>query len=387
MMIYYTSPHPDSMYSTVKRNLDRLTFSSLPIDLCLQPIMLLLLLVCSALWATLIFAGLIAGCVYRLRQDGAISVHKASMTYLSVHSVLFYALSLLLPSSTALHLQGLWLVLFFVLCQYDRFIGRYGRYRREYEDERCCTQLRGEVLKQEYLRFEHILLYFSLATIALIIVALSLGLPALVLTLLACVVAIGSIGTLSLELVHLAWVKARLDNDFWIPVMDDRQQTIGRVSSTAPHSTLGRLPLVRLIAFTEGMIYLEQANTCQHEPCYDTPFDTWLQEGQSPYEAAQQMIDQRFCGVKRAKPRQLLHYHTEAKGGQPLSVYFFAAELDAPDLLLIDCKPIEGKWWPLAQVQPQLAQKDFSHYLRLELPYLEQTVLLAHQLRARLRES
>ncbi|MDO4692343.1 MAG: hypothetical protein Q4A64_05685 [Porphyromonadaceae bacterium] len=377
------------MYSTVKRNLDRLTFSSLPIDLCLQPTMLLVLLLCpDALSATLIFVGLIAACAYYLWRDGALRVHRASIIYLSAHTALFYALScLLFIAPTAIHLQGLWLVLFFVFCQYDRLIGHCGRYRREYEDGRCCTQLRGEVLKQEYVRFEHILLYFSLATIALIIVSLSLALPALALTLLASLIALGSIGTLALELVHLAWVKARLDNDYWIPVMDDRQQTIGRVSSTAPHSTLGRLPLVRLIAFTEGMIYLEQVDTCLHEPCYDTPFDTWLQEGQSPHEAAQQMIDQRFCGVKRAKPRQLLHYHTESKGGQPLSVYFFAVELDAPDLLLIDCKPIEGKWWPLAQVQPQLAQKDFSHYLRLELPYLEQTVLLAHQLRVRQQES
>ena len=96
---------------------------------------------------------------------------------------------------------------------------------------------------------------------------------------------------------------------------------------------------------------------------------------------AQELIDLRFCGIRRARPRFLLHYH-ETIGGQPLSIYLFSVEIEDPGLLLIDCLPIKGKWWPIDHVTARLYEEPFTSYLHAELPYLEQTVLLAHRLRS-----
>jgi hypothetical protein len=190
-------------------------------------------------------------------------------------------------------------------------------------------------------------------------------------------------GIYTLESLHLIWVNKRLQHEVWIPVMNDKQQIIGRVPMTTPRSRQGRLPVVRLITTTERMVYLEQAEriTLPSTSGYDTPFIAWLTEGCQPEQVAQELIDLRFCGIRRAHPRFLLHYH-ETLDGQPLSVYLFSVEIEDPRLLLIDCLPTKGKWWPIEHVTPRLSERDFAPYLRSELPYLEQTVLLAHRLRS-----
>lgn len=373
------------MYDTLRRNISQLTLHILPLDMCVQAVMLALLTICSPTCATLAFATLLGGLLYYLSSRGTLALHKPSMAYLWLHLVLFYLLSWWYTSASALELQMLWLGLLVILCVYDRLWGRHARYKRAEEDQCCCSLLRGEVLAEEYRHFEQILMYFASCVLVIGSLLLWLDAPNLVLSLSAWLVTLVALATLGLELCHLGWVQSRLLNDYWIPIVDDAQRPIGRVSSTAPYTSQGRLPLVRLIAFSQEMIYLEQAD-CAGAARYDTPFDTWLQEGQTPLQAAQQMIDRRFCGIRRARPRQLLHYHTTSDQGQALSVYLMIVDLEAPDLLQIDCRPIEGKWWCLQQTSFSLAQSSFSPYLRLELPYLEQTALLAQELRARAKE-
>ena len=106
------------------------------------------------------------------------------------------------------------------------------------------------------------------------------------------------------------------------PCSSDDQRPIGRVSKTTPEYEGGRLPVVRLIALSRDMIYLEQseAPSLPAASGYDTPFISWLTEGSRPDQVAQRLIDLRFCGIRRARPRFLLHYHEEING-QALSVY------------------------------------------------------------------
>ena len=56
-------------------------------------------------------------------------------------------------------------------------------------------------------------------------------------------------------------------------------------------------------------------------------------------------------------------------------------DIAEPSQLLVDCQPQQGRWWPLEHITAQLEQLDFAPYLRAELPYLEQTILLAQRLR------
>ena len=93
------------------------------------------------------------------------------------------------------------------------------------------------------------------------------------------------------------------------------------------------------------------------------------------------MIDLRFCGIRRVKPRFLLHYHEQIKE-QELSVYLFAVDIAEPNQLHIDCLPTRGKWWPIDLLTSELERGGIARYLCTEYPYLEQTLLLAHRLRS-----
>ena len=178
-------------------------------------------------------------------------------------------------------------------------------------------------------------------------------------------------------------MQRRLEREEWIPVLSDDQRPIGRVSKTSPASKEGRLPVVRLLAISRDMIYLEdsESHSLPNAAGYDTPFLSWLTEGNRPEQVAQRLIDLRFCGIRRVKPRFLLHYH-EQINDQALSVYLFAVDIAEPNQLHIDCLPTRGKWWPIDLLTSELERGGFARYLCTEYPYLEQTLLLAHRLRS-----
>lgn len=248
----------------------------------------------------------------------------------------------------------------------------------------CCTARRKQTLVAAYERFDRQLIVWTLLTLVVTIplvsfAELSLGVKGIMTGL----IALGALIVIVMELLQLGWIRRQVQQEHWIPVLtEETDEIIGRVPQTAPRAEQGRLPIVRLMAYSQGMIYLERGGdlVTPEQIHVDTPFRSWLYEGELPADAAQRMIDQRFCGLRRAKPRQLLRYCTE-EGGQALLVYLFAVEIESPDLLHIDCRPIEGKWWCSDILAMQIEHSDFSQYLCSELPLLKQTVLLADQLR------
>lgn len=356
----------------------------LPTELFTFPLGLALSLVCppSLAWGTV--ATVLALCIALMRALGWLSTNRSvvgrSLFVLFVWGGLLLFFCDLYPH--ALWHQALLLSSYLIS---SLAVALYRRVARPAGSTERCECVRGRILRVERLRFERILVVFSL--LALLFILLNIGLCPVhwshVRYVSSILIAVFAWGVYLLETLHLIWVNKRLHREVWIPVMNDRQQTIGRVPMTTPVSTEGRLPVVRLIATTERMIYLEQ-NSGKRLPQaegYDTPFIAWLTEGCQPEQVAQELIDLRFCGIRRARPRFLLHYH-ETIGGQPLSIYLFSVEIEDPSLLLIDCLPIKGKWWPIDHVTSRLYEEPFTSYLHAELPYLEQTVLLAHRLRS-----
>ena len=245
--------------------------------------------------------------------------------------------------------------------------------------------IRRRILRVERLRFERILVISSLA--GLIFQALCAQLSPVehrnLLHLASIFIILFTWAVYGLESIHLIWVQRRLEREEWIPVLSDDQRPIGRVSKTSPVSDEGCLPVVRLLAISRDMIYLEdsESHSLPNAAGYDTPFLSWLTEGNRPEQVAQRLIDLRFCGICRVKPRFLLHYH-EQINSQALSVYLFAVDIAEPNQLHIDCLPTRGKWWPIDLLTSELERGGFARYLCTEYPYLEQTLLLAHRLRS-----
>ncbi len=362
-----------------------LRLSYLPIDLLGLPIMLILLALMPVGYALSALCLLLLPVLWQLHREGALRLRLPGLIRLGL-----MCLCLMLSVRLDVYCQGcslssqlLWLGWFALW-----HILHYG-YKRLYGEVLlaepavcCCSLRRRQALATEYRRFDRILLWFTLVLLGLSLALLSLAQDVVWIDrVLSGGIALSALGVILFELIHLGWVVRKLSQEHWLSVYADDDTVLGRVPSTHPRTELGRLAEVRLVAFSGDMIYLERgAGILEEAVRYDTPFRAWIAEGHAPQEVAQGLIDRRFCGIKRATPLRLLRYHHE-EDGQPLLVYLYAVEVEAPDLLQIDCLPSEGKWWPLDQLAPLLEQTDFSPYLRSELPLLEQTALLAYRLR------
>ncbi len=136
---------------------------------------------------------------------------------------------------------------------------------------------------------------------------------------------------------------------------------------------------VRLIAYSKRMIYLEAGK--QEEEIFDTPFVSYQYVPDTAEETAQKMIDQRFCGIKRAKPHQLINYcYQDKEQGISLLIHLFVVHINNPNELYIDCKPSEGKWWDIKHLNSPHIKSLLSPAIKEELPCLKETILLAHSL-------
>ncbi len=189
-----------------------------------------------------------------------------------------------------------------------------------------------------------------------------------------------------IEVLNLYWIRKKLLHEEWVSLVDRQGNAVGRVSRSEVNGLQGaQLPMVRLVAICKDMIYLEHRLCCDlcHHECLDTPFIDWVKEGENPKMVAQRLIDERFCGITRSCPRHLVTYQNE-HGENNCLVSLYAVCVEEPNLLVTHCNPAEGKWWPVRQIHELPGGgSTFSHLLCNELPYLEQTILLAERIRER----
>lgn len=362
--------------------------SLLPVDLLALPVMLILLATMPIGYAVSALCILLIPILWMMHHEGTLEVRVPGLMRLGALALAFTISSAFVSSCSCCRLtsQMLWLGWFaighIIYYMYKRW---HGVKLIGYEEAVCCcTARRRQTLIEAYIRFDRQLLIWTLIVLAVMLpIIYFVHLSDFVKSVITMVIAFGAWMVIVIELLQLSWIRRKLSEEHWIPTISETGEVVGRVAETcATDVAEGRLPIVRLMAFTDGMIYLERGQgIVETETIHlDTPFRSWLYEGTLPIEVAQQMIDQRFCGVRRARPRQLLRYHTE-EGGQELLVYLFAVEIESPDLLQIDCQPIEGKWWSTDLLKLQLEHSEFSPYLCAELPLMEQTVLLAQRIK------
>ena len=356
----------------------------LPTELFTFPLGLTLVQLCPPAIAWIVVAAVLLSSILLLGIAGALWSNRSVVGRSLFVLLLWGGLFLAVPrefTEMPLGSQAL-LLISYLVSSIIMLLFRWFKVKRKIVSGLC---IRGRILRVERLRFERILVLSSLA--GLIFQALCAQLCPVehrnLLHLASTFIILFTWAVYAFESIHLIWVQRRLEREEWIPVLSDDQRPIGRVSKTSPASEEGRLPVIRLLAISRDMIYLEdsESHSLPNAEGYDTPFISWLTEGSHPEQVAQRMIDLRFCGVRRVKPRFLLHYH-EQINDQALSVYLFAVDIAEPNQLHIDCLPTRGKWWPIDLLTSELERGGFARYLCTEYPYLEQTLLLAHRLRS-----
>lgn len=291
------------------------------------------------------------------------------------------SLLLFLPtdrSCTPLLLQII-LLLFFSLWHTGRYIrGYWYGLQRPVLLRRDSTQMRIRTMKQEYKRFDRILIRYSLIASIIGAIVLTLPLPLYYPKIGAIALALFTWAMFTLEYIHISWLRTQLHQEHWIPILDAQGQQIDRVALSQIQSSVGKKPLVRLILLSEDMVYLEQIAP----NLYDTPLIGWQYEGEILVKTAQRLLDSRLTSNQHPSIRLLLTYQGR-HDRQPTLTYLCVAELSSPNLLPIDCKPIEGKWWVIDYVGQKEMRERLTPTLSEELPYLKQTILLAQQLQER----
>lgn len=291
-------------------------------------------------------------------------------------SVVLYLRPLCLASP--LSLQLIWLLLFLLW-----HIGRHLRlywlaYLRPRLTAVDSSHLRIGTLRQEYRRFDRILIYYCAIICTFIYIILLANLPyglhwgATMLVILSIWV------TFVLELTHLTWIRKQLHQERWISVLGTHHEPIDRVPLSVGQSEYGRMPLIRLILWSQDMIYLEATK----EHGRDTPFIGWLFEGEGLERAGHRLVAQRINEDSHTTPRLLLSYQGEWEG-QSCLIHLLALELSSPQNLRIDLHPREGKWWSMPQIDHEAKIGGLRPTLHDELPYLKETMLLAHRLHKR----
>lgn len=291
------------------------------------------------------------------------------------------------------------LVLFFLI--------RHNKFPRLSEPTCLCERWRNEALLAEYVRFDRFLLNFCLLAVMTCLLCSLLFSASWVLEIvLSHTLSFVAALIIGFELFHLAWLRKRLTQERWIPILDEANKPQGRIPRSEVQPALGVLPCVRLLVLSRGMLYLERVppfanfarcldrgersvsdlhprssvtgETYNLSPteamCYDTPFGDFLAEGESPEDLAQAMIDARFCGIRRAKPRRLMPYRIEVDMYRCL-VHLMLVEIEDPAFLYIDCCPLEGKWWSLDEILALLLRGASSPFIESEWQTLLATLL------------
>lgn len=360
-----------------------ISISDLPFDLLCFPLMLMLLSVLSLGYALFVLFGLISLILLRYLYRGRLQRMWVSFLTFAFQLGIWAGLAYLSQSleQSRLLLQVLWIVSFLLVDAVVLLLMRRQRFPKENRAKCCCDKRRSETIIAEQIRFDNTLTRFC-------VLALLLCLPFVFLrsslavggsVILSYLLSLLSLGLIVVELYHIAWLRRYLKHENWLPVFDEHNQIVGRVPRSDATSAEGALALVRLLAISGDMIYLEYLER-DESSYYDTPFSDWLSEDDTPASVAQRMIDARFCGLRRAKPRYLFPYRIEVEG-RPYLVHLMTVDIEEATQLYIDCCPVEGKWWSVEHLGLMLGQRDVSPYLTSEYAALEHTVFLAQRLR------
>ncbi len=136
-------------------------------------------------------------------------------------------------------------------------------------------------------------------------------------------------------------------------------------------------PKVRLIAYSEGKIFLEE----NQDNKLDTPFCDIVEKGQIPKEAIKSIIDQHFNTNYQIALKQLINYcyQDKTKNDKHL-VHLFVARVKEADLSNIGQNTNNGKWYEVKALEKTEYKELIGNKLMEELPCLKETILLAQSL-------
>jgi len=166
-------------------------------------------------------------------------------------------------------------------------------------------------------------------------------------------------------------IKRSKRKEFWLPIVDDGGNVIGRVARSVSVETPGKYqhPMIRIMVYKPGSIYLlpvDQEYSPYHGK-YDHPFERMLQYGLSIEDEIKGLQSEFF--PKSGFPTFLLKYKHENGVGK-WQVLLYALHVKDEDEL-IGLNKTQGKFWTVQQIQENLGKSFFSNMLEGEFDFLK----------------
>ena len=160
-------------------------------------------------------------------------------------------------------------------------------------------------------------------------------------------------------------------NEYWLPVVDDGGNVIGRVARSVSLENPGTYqhPLIRIMAFKSGTLYLSPRTYefCPDIGKYDHPFEYMMQYGMSVEETLEK-IQKKFFPDSQTPKFSLRYKHENKIGHWQVLLYILHIE-DEKELINLDKR--RGKFWTIQQIQENLGKSYFSSFLEGEMAFLE----------------
>jgi hypothetical protein len=180
------------------------------------------------------------------------------------------------------------------------------------------------------------------------------------------------------ETVRIHLLSRRLNNEIWLPVLNDNGNVVGRVARqiAVKSSTKYFYPIVRVAIVYKGMLYLvnKKPEMLDATQAVDYPFCSYV----IFKHTIESTVRQLTAGVKSKKdalPRFQLRYTFENDQVKH-QVNLFVLRLDNENEFNRVKSP-DGKLWTVAQIKENLGTGLFSDHFEEEFEYLENTVLFA----------
>jgi len=159
--------------------------------------------------------------------------------------------------------------------------------------------------------------------------------------------------------------------EYWLPIIDNRGNVIGRVARSVSFENPGMYqhPLIRILVFKSGTVYLAP-RAFKFGPDiykYDHPFEYMIRYGYSVEESIGR-IQKRFF-PNSEPPKFLLRYKHENVAGHWQILLYILRIKDEKELTHMD--KMKGKFWTIPQIDENFGKSCFSTVLEGEIKFLD----------------
>jgi len=178
------------------------------------------------------------------------------------------------------------------------------------------------------------------------------------------------IAAVILILYHLYILKRCHQKEYWLPIVDDGGNVIGRVAKSVSFETPGKYqhPIIRILISKGSSIYLSSRpfGFCSDYGLYDYPIKYLMAFGKSIEKSISELQKKHF--PNSPQPRFLLKYKHENKfGSWQVFLYILRIENEGELIGFDKCK---GKFWTFPQIQENFGKACFSPFLEGELDFI-----------------